>query len=100
MSKWTFKNGKRETGFAQLDSTLGNQARVLPGFRGVMSLLSREDPNVGIVITLWSDEDALKSSETAVFKSAMQKIIEFVEKPPTMQNYRLFTAELRALTPS
>ncbi len=100
LSKWVFKNGKRERGFNELDSTMADQARTTQGFRGVISLLSRDDPNVGIIITLWNDEEALQASEADVFKSSVQKISEYVAEPPIMQNYRLFTAELRALTPS
>ena len=100
MSKWLFKDGKREKGFYELDATLSDRARKTVGFRGVVTLLSRDDPNVGIVITLWTDEEALKASENEVFKLAVQKILEYTAEPPTVQNFRLFTAELRELSPT
>lgn len=99
MSKWSFKKGKREEGFYELDTTLGNQARLTPGFRGVLSLLSKDDPNVGIVITLWNDEESLKASQSEIFRQAIKKIAEVLVEPPTVQDFRLFTAELRALNP-
>ncbi len=100
MTKWTFKSGKRQEAFSELDSTLGNVARANPGFRGVLSLLSRDDPNVGVVITLWNDEESLRSSESNVLPPSVQKVTELLTERPTVQNFRLFTAELRAITPS
>jgi len=48
-SRWSFKKGKRDEVFHQLDSSFGSIARNAKGFRGVLSLLDKDDPDVGTV---------------------------------------------------
>jgi len=98
MSFWKFKPGQREPGFNLLDDTLAEMARRTKGFRGNITLLSRDDPNIGVVISLWETEDALKASYEAVFQKAIKMIEQFVTGPPDAKNYRVFSAELRTLT--
>jgi len=98
-SKWVFKEGKRNQVFHELDSTFGDVARKTTGYRGVISLINKDDPNVGLVITLWNDEEALKVSETAVFKSAVQKVMANLKEPPKFEKYTVFTVELKQLIP-
>jgi heme-degrading monooxygenase HmoA len=94
MTFWTFKKGKREEGFSELDKILNTLAQDAEGFRGYMSLLSYEDPNAVTILTLWQDEDALKKSEQVVFARATQKVQDQLEKPPKLDNYRVFSTEL------
>lgn len=98
-SKWAFKEGKRDELFQQLDSTFGNIARKAKGFRGVLSMLDKEDPNVGIVITLWTDEDSLKKSQLSVLQPAIQDVLANLKEPVSAKTYRVFTAELTQLIP-
>ncbi len=93
MSTWTFKAGKREDGFLILDNLLNSSTRHAQGFRGYMSLLS-DDPNSVIVLTLWNDEASLGASEKGVFVDTTKKVLDFLEKPPTSKNYRVFSTEL------
>ena len=94
MSFWYFKKGKREEGFSELDRILNTLAQEAMGFRGYMSLLSYEDSNAVTILTLWQDEDALKKSEQDVFVRATQKVQDSLEKPPRIENYRVFSTEL------
>ena len=94
MTFWTFKKGKREDGFSELDKILNTLAQDAEGFRGYMSLLSYEDQNAVTILTLWQDEDALKKSEQEVFVRATQKVQDQLEKPPKLENYRVFSTEL------
>ena len=94
MTFWTFKKGKREEGFSERDKILNTLAQNAEGFRGYMSLLSYEDPNAVTILTLWQDEDALKKSEQVVFARATQKVQDQLEKPPKLDNYRVFSTEL------
>lgn len=100
LSRWVFKEGKRDEVFQELDSTFGDIARGAKGYRGVLSLLDKDYPNVGIVITLWTDEDSFKASETGVLESAIRKVSEYLQEPPQVEKYRVFTAELKQLVPS
>jgi heme-degrading monooxygenase HmoA len=94
MSTWTFKNGKREEGFSELDMILSTLARNTKGFRGSLSLISRDNSNSAIFLTLWNDEESLKASESGVFTAAIQKVKQHLENPPKVDNYRVFSAEL------
>ena len=94
MSFWYFKAGKREEGFAELDKILNTLTQDSKGFRGYMSLLSHENSNLVTILTLWQDEEDLKKSEFDVFARATQKVQEQLEKPPRIDNYRVYSTEL------
>jgi heme-degrading monooxygenase HmoA len=94
MSTWTFKSGKREEGFSELDLVLSTLARNTKGFRGSLSLISRDNSNSAIFLTLWTDEESLKASEAGVFKEATKKVESFLDGSPLIGNYRVFSAEL------
>ena len=99
LSRWAFKDGKRNEVFHELDSTFGDVARKAPGYRGVLSLLSRDDPNAGLVITLWTDDASFKASESGVFRSAIEKVKENLKEPPMLERLTVFTIELKQLLP-
>jgi heme-degrading monooxygenase HmoA len=94
MSIWHFKKGKREDAFAELDLLLNTSTRHTKGFRGYISLLSREDSNAATIITLWQDEETLKSSEKGVFAGAVKKVLDSLESPPKTENFMVFSTEL------
>ncbi len=98
-STWSFKDGKRDEVFQLLDSSFGKFARDAKGFRGVITLLDKDDPNVGVVITLWTDEESFRASEQSVLNPAVRSIMKELKEPVTVKNYRVFTAELRHLVP-
>ena len=98
-SRWLFKDGKRNEVFHELDETFGNIARKMKGYRGVLSLLSKDDPNVGLVITLWTDDESFKSSESAVLASAIEKFKESLKEPPSIERLIVFTVELKQFLP-
>jgi len=74
MSIWCFKKGKREEAFAELDRILSSLSQNVTGFRGYMSLLSKEDLTAAVVLTIWQDEEALEASEKGVFADAIKKV--------------------------
>jgi heme-degrading monooxygenase HmoA len=94
MSTWRFKSGKREEAFLILDNILNTLTRQSEGFRGYMSLLSHEDPNKAVILTLWLDEEALEASEKGVFANAAKKIQNSLENSPSIENFRVFSTEL------
>ena len=95
MSTWSFKEGKREEGFSDLDANIGVAARGIRGFRGYMMLLSRDNPNTAIVIGLWADEESLKASEEKVMEAAKQRMAELVSGLPKTEYYRVFSFETK-----
>jgi heme-degrading monooxygenase HmoA len=94
MSFWNFKMGKREEAFAELDRILNTLSQDAEGFRGYMSLLSYEDPNALTVLTLWQDEESMKMSEKGVFAQAIRKVQDSLERPPRIENYRVYSTQL------
>lgn len=95
ISNWTFKKEKRNDGFAELDLMMDTLARKTRGFRGELNLISRDDPNTGIIITLWDNEESLKASEALVFETALQRVKDYLAVAPKPGNHRVFSAELR-----
>ncbi len=94
MSTWTSIVGKREEGFLKIDAILNRSVRYTSGFRGYMSLVSQDNANSAVILTLWQDQAALEASEKGVFTQATQEVKEWLEKPPTTSNFRVFSTEL------
>jgi heme-degrading monooxygenase HmoA len=95
MVKFFFKKGQCEEGFAELDLVLNTQARQSKGFRGFVSLLSRTEKDVALVLTFWADDESLMASERAVYDKVVDKIYHLLEKQPEVEYYRVFSTELR-----
>ncbi|HTY75199.1 MAG TPA: antibiotic biosynthesis monooxygenase family protein [Candidatus Nanoarchaeia archaeon] len=94
MSIWCFKKGKREEAFAELDRILSSLSQNVTGFRGYMSLLSKEDLTAAVVLTIWQDEEALEASEKGVFADAIKKVQGLLETTPRIENYKVYSTEL------
>jgi quinol monooxygenase YgiN len=94
MSKWIFKDGKIEEGFLKIDEILNKTVRHTAGFRGYMSLLSQDEVNSAVILTLWQDQEALESSEKGIFTQSSKEIQDLLEKPPTISSFRVFSTEL------
>lgn len=94
ISIWHFKRGKREEAFAELDQILNTTTRHTPGFRGYISMLSRDDSNQATVLTLWQDEMSLKASEKGVLADAISKVKDSLESIPRVEDFRVFSTEL------
>ncbi len=94
MSTWTFKKGKAEEGFLELDNALNSSVRLIKGFRGYLSMFSTEAPNTAVILTVWQDEEALNSSAKEAFAESKKKIQNLLEKPPTSENFKVFSTEL------
>ncbi len=95
MSIWKFKSGKREDGFSMLDQTMVELTRRTTGFRGLLTFLSLKEHDVGIIITLWDNEESLNASSEGIFRSTTQKLEPYVVGPPEVKKYRTFSAELK-----
>jgi len=94
LSIWNFKKGKREEGFAELDRILNSATRHTKGFRGYISLISKDDPDASNILTLWQDEETLDASEQGVYKLAISTVQDFLESPPQIKNFKVFSTEL------
>ncbi len=94
MSTWHFKKGKRESAFLEIDRILTTATRHVEGFRGYMSLMSHEDPDTVIIITLWRDEETLKRTATGTIQDAVRTVQDSLQGPPCIENFRVFSTEL------
>jgi hypothetical protein len=45
-------------------------------------------------MTLWQDEESMKMSEKGVFAQAIKKIQDSIEKPPRIENYKVYSTQL------
>jgi quinol monooxygenase YgiN len=94
MSKWIFKIGKREEGFLKIDEILNKLVRHTAGFRGYMSMLSQDDENTAVILTLWQDQESLIASERGIFTQASNEIQDLLQGAPATSNFRVFSTEL------
>jgi len=94
LSIWNFKKGKREEGFAELDRILNSTTRHTKGFRGYISLISRNNQDSSTILTLWQDEETLEASEKGVYALAIEQVRDFLESPPQVMSFRVFSTEL------
>ncbi len=95
MASWNFKPDKRKGGFALVEDSVSDLIRGTEGFRGRLVLLSHEDPNMGIIITLWNSEESEKAFADRVSKIAIEKLEPFVTGPPEVTHHTVFSAELK-----
>jgi quinol monooxygenase YgiN len=89
-----FKKGKRDEAFAELDQILKKEARNTKGFRGFISMLSKDSENEALILTLWEDELSFTMSETILLAPAMKRIFNTLEKEPYFENFKLYSTEM------
>jgi len=92
MSLWHFKKGQREMAFVELDHVLNTSVRKSNGFRGYISLPSHDNPNLAKILTMWQDEESREASEKPLFDEAINKVKNFLEGSPKIENYKIFSA--------
>ncbi len=78
-----------------LDETMVELTRKTKGFRWLLTFLSLENHEAGIIMTLWDNEESLNASSEGIFKATTQRLEPYVVGPPEVKNYRTFSAELR-----
>lgn len=90
LSKFYFKNEKREEGFSELDLILNKQTRSAKGFRGYISMFSCDQENLVTFLTIWEDDESFLASQE-IFFSAVEKVMLLVERQPEVEHYRVDT---------
>lgn len=90
LSKFYFKNEKREEGFSELDLILNKETRNVKGFRGYVSMFSCDQTNLATFLTVWEDDESFLASQE-VFSSAVEKVMPLVERQPEVEHYRVDT---------
>lgn len=68
VATWKFKHEMRLKGFDALEKTIVEGTRKIKGFRGSIVLLSVGKLDTEVVITLWENENSLKSYSKNVAK--------------------------------
>jgi hypothetical protein len=89
-----FRKGQREEGFAELDLIFNKEARNAKGFRGFISMLSKDSENEALILTLWENELSLAMSETQILAPAIRKILNTLEKEPNVEHFKLYSTEM------
>jgi heme-degrading monooxygenase HmoA len=98
VSTWKFKQGQRDNAFAALDKR-SEEADRTRGFRGYLDLLSDDDPDAAIVITLWEDEETRSASQRGIFQGATQDMERYLTGPPDVKNYRVREIQIKETPP-
>ncbi len=95
VGSWKFKPDQRKKGFEMLEHSVAELIRTVEGFRESIILLSREDPNLGIIITIWNSEESEKIFADSAFKIATQTLEPFVVGPPEVTHHTVFSTEVK-----
>ena len=90
LTKFCFKEGKREEGFEELDLGLNKEARNARGFRGYVSMFSCDQDNVAVILTMWEDDESFVASKE-IFALAVEKVTHLLEKQPEPEHLRVDT---------
>ncbi|HVP92794.1 MAG TPA: hypothetical protein VMS94_03530 [Acidobacteriota bacterium] len=95
VASWKFKHEMRLKGFDALEKTITEATRKTKGFRGSMVLLPVGKLDTGVVITIWENENSLKSYSRDVVPRANRPLKKYVIGHPNVKLYRVFSAELK-----
>lgn len=95
VASWKFKPDQRKRGLDVLANSVAELVRRTEGFRESLILLSRDDANLGIIITLWNNEESEKIFAEDVFKKAVQELEPFVMGPPEVTHHTVYSSELK-----
>lgn len=98
MSAWKFRPGQRDAAL-EVISKKGDDAERMQGFRGYLFLMSFEDQDAAILITLWEDEESLQASRESIFKDAMQDVERYTASPPEVKKLHVHSAEIAEIAP-
>ncbi len=94
VAAWKFKPDQRRR-FEILKKSVPEIVRKSRGFRESLILLSREDPNLGMIVTLWNSDESENAFDNSVFKLATQSLEPFVTGPPEVTHFTVFSYELK-----
>jgi heme-degrading monooxygenase HmoA len=95
VASWKFKPDQRKRGLDMLENSVAELVRRTEGFRESLILLSRDDANLSIIITLWNSEEEEKIFAEGVFKKAVQELEPFVMGPPVVTHHTVYSSELK-----
>jgi len=93
MTVWKFKPGKRAEAIKIVEG-FQDDIRKTNGFRGLLMLLSTDDPNEAKFMAIWDSEEALKASEKGVYSKVSGKAMPLAEKPPELKHFEIPSALL------
>ncbi len=81
-----FKSGKREEALKIVDDAPKEDVE---GFKGILALLSVDDPNSATIISVWDSEAALNASQKGIFQDIMKATEHLRDGPPEMKNVKV-----------
>jgi len=96
LTAWKFKPGKRGEAVKIVEESL-DEIRKNKGFRGLVTLLTKSDPNSAMFLALWDSEEDLKASEKGIYAKVSGKAMSLAEGPPELKNLEVPRALLSLL---
>lgn len=98
MSTWKFKPGQRDAAL-EVISKKGDEAGKIKGFRGHLYLVPSDDPDAGVFIALWEDEESLQASFEGIFREISGDIEQYAASPPEVKKLHVHSAEIAEIVP-
>lgn len=78
-----FKPGKRDEALEIIDDAPKERVE---GFKGILALLSVDDPDSATIISVWDSEDTLNASQKGIFQDIMKATENLRDGPMEMKN--------------
>ena len=88
MSTWKFKPGKRAEAVKIVEESI-EEIRKAKGFRAIMTLLPKDDPNTAKFLAVWDSEEDLNSSQQGIYTKVSGRAMPLSEKPPELKNFEI-----------
>jgi quinol monooxygenase YgiN len=81
-----FKPGKRDEAIRIIDDAPKEE---VDGFKGILALLSIDDPNSATLISVWDSEESLNASQKSIFQDIMAATENLREGPLDVKNLKV-----------
>ena len=98
MSTWKFKSGQRDSAL-EIISKKDDDPEKMKGSRGYLFMVPSEDPDAGVFITLWEDEESLQASREGIFKEVARDVEKYAASPPEVKKLQVHSAEIAEIAP-
>lgn len=98
MSTWKFRPSQRDAALEVISEKTGDAGRI-QGFRGYLFLMSPEDQDAAILITLWEDEQSLQASRESILEEAIRDTEQYRAVPPDVKALHVHSADILPITP-
>lgn len=94
---WKIKRGMRKEALEVLKRDVIRAGPEPKGYLGVLLFEPMDDPDLGVSITLWENEESLNTSFREIVQPGMKKLEKFTAGQPKVTNYRLNMGDVKEI---